>query len=175
MSDEQQIRDLIQRWAAAVHTGDLPAVLADHASEIVMFDVPPPQQGVRGIDAYRDTWPGFFEWQAAGAVFEIESLEANHRRGRCVRVRASPLRHDGRLRSRRRLSIAPHRRPAQNRRPLDRDARTPLVRRHDLVAQCDDSVRSAFACAENDGCTAPMRLPGFDAVTEHEVEPGMDG
>ena len=51
------------------------AVLADHAPDIVMFDVPPPYQGVRGIDAYRDTWPGFFQWQAAGAVFEIESLE----------------------------------------------------------------------------------------------------
>ena len=75
MTDEQQIRDLIQRWAVAVHDGDLPAVLADHAPGIVMFDVPPPEQGVRGIDAYRDTWPGFFEWQASGAVFEIESLD----------------------------------------------------------------------------------------------------
>lgn len=75
MSDEQQISDLIQRWATAVHTGDLPTVLADHSPDIVMFDVPPPQQGVRGVDAYRDTWPGFFQWQAAGAVFEIESLE----------------------------------------------------------------------------------------------------
>jgi len=75
MSDEQQIRDLIERWATAVHSGELPAVLADHASDIVMFDVPPPQQGVRGIDAYRATWPGFFQWQAAGAVFEIDSLE----------------------------------------------------------------------------------------------------
>jgi ketosteroid isomerase-like protein len=75
MTDEQQIRDLIERWAAAVHDGDLPAVLADHAPGIVMFDVPPPEQGVRGIEAYRDTWPGFFEWQASGAVFEIESLD----------------------------------------------------------------------------------------------------
>lgn len=75
MSDEQQVRELIQRWAAAVHTGDLPTVLADHAPDIVMFDVPPPQQGVRGIEAYRETWPGFFQWQSAGAVFEIESLE----------------------------------------------------------------------------------------------------
>ncbi len=75
MTDEQQIRDLIERWAAAAHDGDLPAVLADHAAEIVMFDVPPPYQGVRGLDAYRETWPGFFEWQASGAVFEIESLE----------------------------------------------------------------------------------------------------
>jgi ketosteroid isomerase-like protein len=40
-----------------------------------MFDVPPPERGVRGIDAYRQTWPGFFEWQASGAVFEIESLD----------------------------------------------------------------------------------------------------
>jgi ketosteroid isomerase-like protein len=50
-------------------------VLADHAPGIVMFDVPPPEQGVRGIEAYRETWPGFFEWQASGAVFEIESLD----------------------------------------------------------------------------------------------------
>ena len=75
MTDEQRIHDLIQRWATAVHTGDLDTVLADHAPDIVMFDVPPPQQGVRGLDAYRDTWPGFFAWQASGALFEIESLE----------------------------------------------------------------------------------------------------
>jgi uncharacterized protein (TIGR02246 family) len=75
MTGEQEIRDLIERWAAAVHDGDLPTVLADHAPDIVMFDVPPPEQGVRGIDAYCETWPGFFEWQASGAVFEIESLD----------------------------------------------------------------------------------------------------
>ncbi len=75
MTGEQQIRDLIERWATAVHDGDMPAVLADHAPDIVMFDVPPPEQGVRGVDAYRETWPGFFEWQASGAVFEIESLD----------------------------------------------------------------------------------------------------
>jgi ketosteroid isomerase-like protein len=75
MTDEQQIRDLIERWASAVQAGVMAAVLADHAAGIVMFDVPPPQQGVRGIDAYRDSWPGFFEWQESGALFEIESLE----------------------------------------------------------------------------------------------------
>src|SRR5215475_12771073 len=74
MSDEQQIRALIEAWAIAAHDGNLAAVLADHAPDIVMFDVPTPNQGVRGIDAYRDTWPPFFEWQASGAVFEIESL-----------------------------------------------------------------------------------------------------
>jgi ketosteroid isomerase-like protein len=37
--------------------------------------VPPPHNGVRGLDAYRETWPAFFEWQARGASFEIVSLE----------------------------------------------------------------------------------------------------
>ena len=73
--DERQIRTLIERWAEAVHRGDMPGVLADHADDIVMFDVPPPYEGVRGIDAYRETWHPFFAWQAKGAVFEIVSLE----------------------------------------------------------------------------------------------------
>jgi ketosteroid isomerase-like protein len=58
-----------------VHRGDLDAVMADHSDDIVMFDVPPPYDGVRGIDAYRETWPPFFEWQAKGASFEIVSLD----------------------------------------------------------------------------------------------------
>ncbi|MEE1939664.1 SgcJ/EcaC family oxidoreductase [Streptomyces sp. TRM 70361] len=73
--DEAQIRALVERWAAAVHRGDMAAVLADHADDIVMFDVPPPYRGVRGIDAYRESWPPFFAWQAQGALFEIDSLD----------------------------------------------------------------------------------------------------
>ena len=73
--DVRQIRTLIEAWAEAVHRGDLDTVLADHADDIVMYDVPPPYEGVRGIDAYRETWPPFFEWQANGATFEIESLD----------------------------------------------------------------------------------------------------
>ena len=76
MSDDvTQIRTLIEKWAKAVHIGDMEGVLADHAADIVMFDVPPPEEGVRGIEAYRETWPGFFEWQRTGAIFEIISLD----------------------------------------------------------------------------------------------------
>jgi uncharacterized protein (TIGR02246 family) len=73
-SDEEQIRTLITRWAAAAHSGDIDGVLVDHAADIVMFDVPPPHDGVRGLDAYRETWPGFFRWQQ-NASFEIVSLD----------------------------------------------------------------------------------------------------
>jgi len=74
-NDETQIRELIERWALAVRHGDLAGVLADHADDIVMYDVPPPYEGVSGIDAYRRTWPEFFDWQAAGATFELTSLD----------------------------------------------------------------------------------------------------
>ncbi|TDC33132.1 SgcJ/EcaC family oxidoreductase [Micromonospora sp. 15K316] len=74
-ADEQLVTELIERWAAAIRAGDLPGVLADHADDIVMFDVPPPQDGVRGIDAYRDSWPPFFRWLADGAIFEIVDLQ----------------------------------------------------------------------------------------------------
>lgn len=75
VDDERAVRDLILRWADAVHGGDLATVLADHGDDIVMFDVPPPDDGVRGIDDYRETWPPFFEWQASGATFEIVALD----------------------------------------------------------------------------------------------------
>jgi ketosteroid isomerase-like protein len=69
MSDnEDEIRSLIERWAEAVHAGDIDGVLADHAHDIVMFDVPPPHEGVRGIDAYRDTWPGHIPTDPATAA-----------------------------------------------------------------------------------------------------------
>lgn len=73
--NEREIMDLVHRWAGGVHAGDLQDVVARHADDIVMFDVPPPDEGVRGIDAYRATWPPFFEWQRSGASFEITSLD----------------------------------------------------------------------------------------------------
>jgi uncharacterized protein (TIGR02246 family) len=80
MTSEQQasesaIRALIESWATAVQARDLDGVLADHSQDIQMFDVPPPNE-VRGIEAYRETWPPFFEWQKRGAgAFEIVSLD----------------------------------------------------------------------------------------------------
>jgi len=74
VSGEQRIRAMLERWAEAVHGGDLETVLADHDEDILVFDVPPPWEGVRGLDAYRETWPPFFQWQATGASFEVVEL-----------------------------------------------------------------------------------------------------
>jgi uncharacterized protein (TIGR02246 family) len=72
--DEASIRRLIERWAAAAHEGDMDSVLAQHSPDIVMYDVPPPENGVRGLAAYRETWPAFFQWQKR-ATFDLVSLE----------------------------------------------------------------------------------------------------
>jgi uncharacterized protein (TIGR02246 family) len=73
--NEKEITDLIHAWASAVRGGDLESVLSAHAQDIVMFDVPPPDDGVRGIDAYRETWPPFFGWLRSGASFDIVELD----------------------------------------------------------------------------------------------------
>ena len=77
MQDETQIRTLIERWIRAVQERDLEGVLADHTDDIVMYDVPPPENGARGIDEYRETWPQFFQWLEQGGMFELTSLDAS--------------------------------------------------------------------------------------------------
>jgi uncharacterized protein (TIGR02246 family) len=76
MSDDAQaVRAIVEAWVGAINRHDLEGVLANHAADIVMYDVPPPYDGVRGIDAYRDTWPPFFDWLRSGAVFERQELD----------------------------------------------------------------------------------------------------
>ena len=75
MSDEQAIRDVFTRWVEAIQKQDLDGVVADHDRHIVMFDVPPPYDGVRGMDEYRKSWPPFFEWIDQGAQFQLLELD----------------------------------------------------------------------------------------------------
>jgi ketosteroid isomerase-like protein len=75
VSDADEVRGLITRWVDAVARCDLEEVVRQHDQGIVMFDVPPPYAGVRGIDEYRDSWGPFFEWLRQGATFELTELE----------------------------------------------------------------------------------------------------
>lgn len=75
MSTEADIRNLITDWVDAIRACDLEGVTAAHSEDIVMFDVPPPYEGIRGAQAYRDSWPPFFEFIRGGATFELLELE----------------------------------------------------------------------------------------------------
>jgi uncharacterized protein (TIGR02246 family) len=71
---EADIRALIENWAKAVQRQDLETIMAHHASNLLMFDVPAPNE-LRGIEAYRDSWAPFFDHFRNGGVFAIERLE----------------------------------------------------------------------------------------------------
>ena len=71
--EEIRIKALLEAWAAAVRRHDLPAILAHHDRDMVMFDVPPPFQ-CKGIEAYKQTWDLFFRYHKPGAAFDIEEL-----------------------------------------------------------------------------------------------------
>jgi ketosteroid isomerase-like protein len=74
MTDEQQIRDLIEGWVTAVQSFDLDGVLVAHAADIVMYDVPPPYRGNCGLVEYRDSWPQFFDWLRDRGIFVLDTL-----------------------------------------------------------------------------------------------------
>jgi ketosteroid isomerase-like protein len=58
-SNEAQIRGLIDAWASAFRAKDVDGLMANHSSDIVLFDLPTPLQ-YRGADAYRKNWEQWF-------------------------------------------------------------------------------------------------------------------
>jgi ketosteroid isomerase-like protein len=38
--ESEDIRDLVERWAAAVRAKDIAGIIADHSPEVRFFDVP---------------------------------------------------------------------------------------------------------------------------------------
>ena len=72
MTNETQIKTLIENWTKAVRNKDIKQILAHHSNDIVMYDVPEPFQSV-GIEAYRKTWDLFFTFTKQG-VFDIQEL-----------------------------------------------------------------------------------------------------
>jgi uncharacterized protein (TIGR02246 family) len=73
-TDEAVIRELVENWARAVRTKDLDGILANHSTDMLMFDVPPPMQS-KGIEAYRKTWNLFFSWSDDPVVFDIKEMD----------------------------------------------------------------------------------------------------
>jgi uncharacterized protein (TIGR02246 family) len=73
MTDESEIRTLIERWAKAVRDEDRSAIRADHDPGMLMFDVPPPFQS-EGLDAYMATWETFFSCAEKPVAFAFHDV-----------------------------------------------------------------------------------------------------
>lgn len=72
-TEEIQIKALLEAWADAVRRHDVPAILAHHEPDMVMFDLTPPLQ-CKGTKAYEQTWDLFFRYHKPGAVFDFQEL-----------------------------------------------------------------------------------------------------
>jgi uncharacterized protein (TIGR02246 family) len=73
-ADEAAIRELVENWVSAVRAKDLHGILANHSSDILMFDVPPPLAS-KGLAAYAKTWDLFFSWSDDPVIFDIKSMD----------------------------------------------------------------------------------------------------
>jgi ketosteroid isomerase-like protein len=72
-TDEIQIRALLESWADAVRRHDLPAILAHHERDMLMFDLVPPLQ-CQGIEAYEQSWGLLFRYHKPGTAFDFREL-----------------------------------------------------------------------------------------------------
>lgn len=72
--DIKEIKALIEKWSEAVRSQDIDRILANHAKDMVMFDVPLPLQS-KGIEAYKKTWDLFFAWTKKPILFNFTELE----------------------------------------------------------------------------------------------------
>jgi ketosteroid isomerase-like protein len=72
-SDEAQIRALLENWAAHVRAKDMAGVLAHHAGDIVMFNVPEPTQW-NGVDRYQDALQLYFDNTATPAPYDLSEV-----------------------------------------------------------------------------------------------------
>lgn len=57
MSDESDVRTLIEDWAKAIGNRNRAGILAHHAEDVLMFDLP---GTFKGLKAYDKTWDFFF-------------------------------------------------------------------------------------------------------------------
>jgi len=71
---EKQIRQLNDRWAAAVEAKDIDAIVANYTDDVIVFDVPPPLR-IKGRDAYLRNWEHFLKNFKGAVKCEFQDTE----------------------------------------------------------------------------------------------------
>ena len=75
--ESDQVRALIEKWAAGVRSRDIDVVLSRHSPDLLMFDVVGPVR-LQGLDEYRKTWlEQFFPWHGETGRFELVDLKVS--------------------------------------------------------------------------------------------------
>jgi len=75
--DANEVRGVIEKWAAGVRTRDIESVLRRHSADLLMFDVTGPIR-LEGLNEYRKTWTEqFFQWHGGTGRFELVDLKVS--------------------------------------------------------------------------------------------------
>lgn len=73
--EADEVRAIVEAWAAGVRARDIDAVLRHHAADLLLYDVVGPVR-LRGLDAYRRTWvEEFFPWHGGTGRFDLVDLD----------------------------------------------------------------------------------------------------
>lgn len=77
MGCQNQVRAIIEKWAAGVRARDIDAVLRGHSPDLLMFDIVGPVR-LQGLNEYRRTWiEQFFPWHGETGRFELVDLKVS--------------------------------------------------------------------------------------------------
>ncbi len=75
--EADEIRSIIEKWAAGVRARDIDAVLSRHSHDVLVFDVIGPVR-LQGLNEYRKTWlEQFFPWHGGTGRFELVDLKVS--------------------------------------------------------------------------------------------------
>ena len=73
-TNKQQIRQILEQWAEATRTGRNDDVLANHAKDVLIFDVLQPLK-YEGTAAYRKSWDGWQPETTGPGLFDLYNLK----------------------------------------------------------------------------------------------------
>lgn len=72
--NEDEVNAVLQQWALATRLGQQDEVLANHLSEVLIYDVLAPMK-YEGVAAYRDSWGDWQPDTQGEGQFDLECLE----------------------------------------------------------------------------------------------------
>jgi ketosteroid isomerase-like protein len=59
-SEEDEIRQMLDRWVVAFRARDIPTIMSIYAPDVVAYDMVPPLR-FRGVEAYRKDYEDYFD------------------------------------------------------------------------------------------------------------------
>ena len=71
--ENESIRQILETWAETTRTGQLDKILANHAQDVLIYDVLAPMK-YEGAEAYRKSWGDWHPDAVGEGIFRLQDL-----------------------------------------------------------------------------------------------------